>query len=232
MSYSSFHIGFRFVVRLAVLSLLLASCNVPLPSVATQAPNPANPALTAAIETLQALATQPTVSIAETASPAQTVTPSVTNTPTNTALALPTTAIPTNTAVPPSPTPICNKAQFVSDVTVPDATIYSPGATVVKTWRLKNIGTCSWTTSYSLIFDHGQKMGPSGSEPTPVALTTSVSPGQTVDVTISLVAPSLPGNYQTDFRLRSNAGTVFGIGASGQGTFWVKITVLPVTSYP
>ena len=41
-----------------------------------------------------------------------------------------------------------DRAQFVADVTVPDGTRYDPGATFTKTWRLRNIGTCTWTTSW------------------------------------------------------------------------------------
>src|SRR5512143_3278895 len=40
----------------------------------------------------------------------------------------------------------CDWAQFVADVTVPDGTSYAPGTTFTKTWRLKNIGSCTWTT--------------------------------------------------------------------------------------
>jgi len=53
----------------------------------------------------------------------------------------------------------CDRAQFISDVTVPDGTTFAPGAAFNKTWRLKNVGTCTWTTSYSLVFDSGEKMG-------------------------------------------------------------------------
>lgn len=45
----------------------------------------------------------------------------------------------------------CDWAQFITDVTVPDGTKYEPGETFEKTWRLKNIGTCTWTISYSLV---------------------------------------------------------------------------------
>ena len=38
----------------------------------------------------------------------------------------------------------CDWAQFITDVTVPDGAKYEPGATFKKTWRLKNIGTCTW----------------------------------------------------------------------------------------
>jgi Ig-like domain from next to BRCA1 gene len=105
----------------------------------------------------------------------------------------------------------------------------SPGATFIKTWRLKNVGTCTWTSGYLLVFDHGQSMDPSARAPDPVALLTTVAPGQKIDVTINLVAPPSPGNYQADFYLRSATGVNFGVGPLGRGTFWVKILVLPPT---
>ncbi|HGJ66308.1 TPA: hypothetical protein ENS27_13160, partial [bacterium] len=46
----------------------------------------------------------------------------------------------------------CNWAGFVADVTVPDGTSFAPGAAFIKTWRLKNIGTCTWTGKYGLSF--------------------------------------------------------------------------------
>src|SRR5512142_1040922 len=74
----------------------------------------------------------------------------------------------------------CDWAQFVADVTVPDGTRYDPGATFTKTWRLRNIGTCTWTTSYSMVFDSGTQMG----NTTSVAFPNSVAPGATVDVSV------------------------------------------------
>ena len=44
-----------------------------------------------------------------------------------------------------------DRAQFVTDVTVPDGTKYDPGATFTKTWRLRNVGTCTWTTAYTMV---------------------------------------------------------------------------------
>ena len=87
-----------------------------------------------------------------------TVPPPVTGTPP--------TATPTNTpggvtvTVPPS---ACDKAQFISDVSIPDGTTLQPGATFTKTWRLKNVGTCAWTTSYQLVFFSGEQMGAASS---------------------------------------------------------------------
>ena len=39
----------------------------------------------------------------------------------------------------------CDQAQFVSDLTAPDGSSFAPGAAFTKTWRLMNIGTCTWT---------------------------------------------------------------------------------------
>ena len=224
MTPSSSHFVFGIMALEIVFSSTLASCNLPLIAPATEAPNAA---FTASAQTVQVQLTQSALF-----TPSNTSTPSPSPSATNTPIILPTTAIPTLTPAPPSATPICNKAQFIKDETVPDGTIYSPGAAIVKTWQLKNVGACTWTSGYVLLFDHGQSMGPSGFPPDPVALTTTVAPGQMVDVTVNLIAPPSPGNYQADFHLRSAGGIVFGVGPTGRGTFWVKIVVLPGTSYP
>ena len=116
---------------------------------------------------------------------------------------------------------ICDWAQFVTDVTVPDNTVFQPGTTFTKTWRLKNIGTCTWTTSYSLVFDSGAQMG----GPASVNLPNSVAPGQTVDVTVTLTAPTTAGNYIGYWKFQNASGVNFGIGSSANNTWWVEINV-------
>ena len=67
-------------------------------------------------------------------------------------------------ATQPAKAATCYWAQFIADVTVPDGTNFAPGTAFKKTWRLKNIGTCAWSsTDVSLIFDSGQNMGTSTS---------------------------------------------------------------------
>jgi hypothetical protein len=124
---------------------------------------------------------------------------------------------------------VCNQAQMVSDVTVPDGTSMAAGSTFTKTWRLKNTGTCTWTNAYGLIFDHGERMDAPATMPLTAV---NIPPGATGDVSVNLKAPSAAGSYQADFRLRSPDGVVFGIGSSGQGTFWVKIIVPGATGAP
>ncbi|MEW5941776.1 MAG: NBR1-Ig-like domain-containing protein, partial [Chloroflexota bacterium] len=128
----------------------------------------------------------------------------------------------------PSPTSGCDKAQFIADVTVPDGTTMNPGATFKKTWRLKNVGTCTWTTGYQLVFVSGEQMG----APSSNALTTEVKPGQTVDLTLNMTAPSAGGTFRGNWKLKNTSGVQFGVGASGQTAFWVEIKVSGPTATP
>src|SRR5512135_2415358 len=116
---------------------------------------------------------------------------------------------------------ICDWAQFVADVTVPDGTNFAPGAAFTKTWRLKNIGTCTWTTSYSLVFNSGSQLG----GPSSVKLPNNVLPGQTVDLSISLTDPTTAGHYIGYWKFRNASGVLFGIGSSASSSWWVEINV-------
>jgi len=145
--------------------------------------------------------------------------PSDTPVPPATATLTPLPATPTLTAMPSATTPPCNKAEFVTDVTVPDGTDFSPFETFTKTWRLRNAGTCTWTTAYRVVFDHGDQM----LAPDSVPLTSSVPPGSTIDVSVPMEAPGTPGNYKGYWKLRDAGGVLFGLGASGDLPFWVEI---------
>jgi hypothetical protein len=148
------------------------------------------------------------------------------------------TPLPTNTPIPPTATPIpipCDRASFVKDVTVPDNTAIASGSTFVKTWRLKNNGTCTWTSGYTIYFYNGDQM----SGPASAQLTNgTVPPGNTVDLSVTLIAPTSTGTYKGNWRLRNAGGTSFGIGDSADQSFWVQInsvvptpTPLPTSSY-
>ena len=152
-------------------------------------------------------------------------TPTSTSTPLPTVTGTPPTAIPTKSATP-NPSG-CDLAQFVSDVTVSDGTTFPSNTPFLKTWRLKNIGTCTWT-NYSLIFDSGEKMGGLDSAVIP----TSVAPGQTVDISANLTAPTTAATYRGYWKLKNSAGVPFGIGTGGTKSFWVEIKVAGATATP
>jgi hypothetical protein len=185
-----------------------------------------------ALETILAQANQtvqPTNPLA-TNTPAATLTPvpptATAVPPTNTPIPPTNTPIiPTNTPIPPTATPVpCNWARFVADVTIPDGTDFPAGATFTKTWRLRNAGSCTWTADYALIYFSGSQMA----GPAAVNIGASVPPGQTIDVSVNLVAPSSAGNYIGYWKLRTNAGVGFGIGTNANSPFWVNIDVLTV----
>lgn len=145
-----------------------------------------------------------------------------TNTPTPTATATP---LPTYTATPTStPTPFtpCNVAKFVSDVTIQDGTTFYSGASFTKTWRLKNVGTCTWTTAYDLVFVNGSQMNGNQAQ----ALPSQVKPGESVDISISLKAPKTLGDHQGFWMLRDANGVLFGLGDKANKSFWVSISVV------
>ena len=120
----------------------------------------------------------------------------------------------------------CDAAAFVSDITIPDGTYEAPGAAFTKTWRLQNVGTCTWTTAYKLVFAGGDFMGVSGSA---FNLPSNVAPGGTIDLSLNLTAPITSGNFIGYWKLRNASGADFGVGASGTSAFLVSINV--VSSY-
>lgn len=120
----------------------------------------------------------------------------------------------------------CDAAEFVKDMTYPDGTPVVRNTSFEKIWRIKNIGTCTWTTAYSLVFDGGYAM----SGPATTTLSKSVSPGSTIDISVQLTAPSAEGDYIGYWKLRNASGVNFGIGDKAQKAFWVEIRV-PGASY-
>lgn len=100
----------------------------------------------------------------------------------------------------PTPTPILNVdgAAFVFDVTYPDGAVVSPGQAIVKTWRLRNIGTTIWSSGYKLKFVRGEQMGAPNEVSVPVT-----SPGSTADISVNMTAPNSTGNHAGYWRLWS-----------------------------
>ncbi|HUH98928.1 MAG TPA: NBR1-Ig-like domain-containing protein [Anaerolineales bacterium] len=181
--------------------------------------------------TVQAQNTQ-AASVTDTPLPAAT-NPPLTNTPVaggtaaNTPAAIPTLTPLAAQPTVSSPTTFCTaNATFVSE-TVPDGTIESPGAQYLKTWTIKNTGTCTWDTTWKLVYVSGDLMGG-----TPGGYALSVTPpGQNMDLSIALTAPTDYGTYTGYWKLESPWGLVFGDSGSGN-PFWVTINVNSGTAGP
>jgi hypothetical protein len=208
----------------ALVALILAAMACSLPGGAAE-PQGAGAVLTAAAETVQAALSQTPESPAAGQSTSEPTTSGG-----DTAAPAPTTEVATTAPPPPPDAPTatltslpCNQASFVSDVTVPDGKKFLPGDSFTKTWRFRNVGSCTWTSGYQLVFDHGDAMNGPASQ----ALTSgTVAPGQTVDVSVNLVAPASEGDYQGFWRFREPGGVLFGLST---GSFWVKIKVVNPT---
>jgi len=88
---------------------------------------------------------------------------------------------------------------------VPDGTTMTPGQTFTKSWRIKNVGTCTWTTDYLIVFSGGDRITGADSQ----ALPGNVAPGQEVDLSVNLVAPEAEGNYIGEYALQDANGGKF-----------------------
>jgi hypothetical protein len=107
-----------------------------------------------------------------------------------------------------SPQGLCDDASYnlaTVDVTIKDQTQMTPGQEFLKTWKIKNTGACSWGAGYTVIFGYGEKM--SG---LPAALTTTVTPGQEVEVSVQFKAPAKAGEYKSWWRMANARGSAFG----------------------
>jgi hypothetical protein len=114
-------------------------------------------------------------------------------------------------------------AAWVADLSYNDQNmtnppVMTPGQPFTKGWRLRNVGTCPWTTAFNLAFSYGNvPAAQMGGQPIPV--TKNVNPGETFDFQVNLIAPIFPGTYQGFWNMRNAANEKFG------ETVWVGITV-------
>lgn len=194
----------------SILGLLLVAC-----SPETGAKN-GDLVLTEVMQTVEARMTLATSVQPSTPSTA-TVTPSPTPSPTDTTT--PATTPEPNTNPQPSS---CDVAGFVRDVSISDGTEMLPGTSFVKTWELRNDGSCTWNSDYQLVFYSGNAMGGAAVQQ---FTTGTVAPGESIEISVDLIAPNVVGHFIGNWVLRNASGVNFGIGAYGS-PFYVEINVV------
>ena len=120
------------------------------------------------------------------------------------------------------------KVAFLGDVTIPDNATVPAGQAFVKTWQVRNDGTCTWGPSehlHALAFTSGQQL----SAPDEVPLAEKVAPGQSVNVSVNMTAPTNPGTYLGNWLFRVDGDPSgrhwVGIGSSGNEPLYVLIKV-------
>jgi hypothetical protein len=133
----------------------------------------------------------------------------------------PPTPTPTPTPDPNQPTPTaiavsadCLNATYVADVTVPDHTRYEKNENFVKTWRVRNNGSCAWPDDAKIVFVSGSAL----SAPQSVNVG-ALEAGGSTDVSVDMAAPDSDGSFTGVWRMADGAGTPFG----GQLTVVIKV---------
>jgi ABC-type amino acid transport substrate-binding protein len=140
------------------------------------------------------------------------------------------TAIPAP-AVTLTPVPCLDGMAWVADLSLDDKNmtappVLQPGQQFTKGWRLRNAGTCDWSPEFSMTYRTGNSPAAkmSGNN---FKIGKTVTPGQTIDLNVGLVAPTAPGTYQGFWQMANAAGRPFG------ERVWVGIRVpAPNTPVP
>jgi ABC-type amino acid transport substrate-binding protein len=140
------------------------------------------------------------------------------------------TVITTATTEAPAPTVRGGPAQicidgmaYVADLNLDDQNmtappVMQPGQAFVKSWRVRNSGNCAWAPDYALVYVNGNRPeAQMGGQP--VLAGRQVQPGETVDLSVSLVAPQSYGVFQAFWQMRNSIGQLFG------EVIWVGIQV-------
>jgi hypothetical protein len=185
-------------IAVVAVAMLLAAC-------APEATPTTDPAeiRTQVANTVQAGLTQ-TAAAEPTSTP--TNTPEPTSTPT---VATPTLSV-TSTAAATATSTYAVAADQAEVIDVSASKTYTPGQSFSVTWTVKNIGDTTWSSSYQVrCFTTAYCFG---------GATTSfgqeVEPGDTITLTINLVAPSTTGDLSTLWVLTNSSGVNFGTGLS------------------
>ena len=109
----------------------------------------------------------------------------------------------------------CNYGfRWVSDVSIPDDTVFAPSTPFTKTWQIRNTGSCPWASGTQWVFADGAEM----SAPSYVDLP-ETERNQIVEVSVPFVAPDEDDTYRSDWAIVSPDG------AQTENTTFVRIIV-------
>lgn len=105
-----------------------------------------------------------------------------------------------------TPTPLCEDSlTFLSDLTIPDGSQVSAGATMDKRWEVQNSGSCNWTEGYTLRLIAGVDLGANPQQ----ALYPARS-GTRAVIRMTFQAPIEPDSYRSAWQAYDPAGKPFG----------------------
>jgi len=106
----------------------------------------------------------------------------------------------------PTPTDVgCYSSALVSE-TIPAGSKMNPGERFVKTWQIKNIGTCDWDREFKIIHVGGYDFKGADQKRIPE----KVPAGSTVEISMSIDAPDISDSYSSTWKLATSDGALFG----------------------
>jgi len=103
---------------------------------------------------------------------------------------------------------------LVSDVTVGEGESIPPATRFLKTWRVQNTGVDAWPPDCVLRFTSGEQLGSQDK-----ILVGALDALQSTDISVEMTSPSVPGMYESKWRMSTAQGNFFG------DTIWVIISV-------
>jgi len=110
-----------------------------------------------------------------------------------------------DSSVPVNPPDCIHDAQFVKDITIPDNTVIERGEKFTKIWRVRNIGTCTWTPAFQVVLAGGNPLSWSR-----VDVVDIVPPDEETEIKVEILSPEVPGTYQAWWQLTDESGKPFG----------------------
>ncbi len=182
------------------LAILVISCDVSSLIGLQQPPTPVPGAVnTIVVQTAQAAASQTAAAVPPTLTPTftpiPTKTPSETPSPTPTFLFFLPTLTRTPTAAPSASDFACN----LTDQSPPDGSSMSKNETFIATWTVRNTGQATWSSNnVDFVYVQGAKLATVKAADLPK----SVSPGGSVKLSLSMVAPNAANTYKTVWTLQ------------------------------
>lgn len=185
---------FIFVLSISVILSACGGVTQPAPTAAVTKP-----------------AAPPTATATATVPPTATATAASSSTPTSAPVVVVT-----------NPSDCTNSAAFVADMTVPDYAAFTAGESIHKVWRVKNTGTCTWSSAYSLVFSSGNQVGVPASTPLNAA-----AAGESLDIAVDMTAPGSLATYRSFFEMHTPDGAVIPIDKGS--TLWVIYNVVSAT---
>lgn len=196
------------ILSLTIMAaLVLSACGASTPP----APTPdVQLAYTSAAQTVVAEFTLTAASFTSTPEPLPSETPTLEPPTPTEGVVLPVVTDASGVAVTVTPTKVlCDDMSFdlaTVDVNIPDGTTMTPGQEFVKTWKVKNIGSCVWGAGYGLMYaKYTYQMS---GVPQPLAGVVEI--GQEVEVSVSFKAPDKAGEYLSAWQMANAQGIPFG----------------------